>query len=613
MHEVLERFLDYDLPDAVESIVLGADDFDGQSADGALARYASRLFGEQGVVQLRDIAVAHNVRVSVLSATDLFWMQIPSTEIERDDYLYLLGIEGIMNRLLLIDEVVNNDKRSSWSEADIASIDETLLADVASIAPVLAKGSRENPLGDFYGTTAERGGEWDLRTRFSLAVETLRLPYRLTYHFDCDAQAGVFDIAMNTPEPSWFPRTRYSAQSQTWEDASDERDERASNYAYAVSALVSAAAVGAGVGVKRIQVSGKRGTLAGDEVFSFALDRLPFLTNVVSRIKKKLGNAVDDMKRTLREPDCDLAARLAARHRRLESDERALPDDLAQLLGVRLVKDLDVLSSIPDDPWPAVSAGEADRDEAPMAAIAQLEEVVAQADDAAALSPGAPLYCSDTVARCLVALIPEKPDAYVRYSDAAFTARSILCDLLLKAGDAERACGQAEKLVELGPTSSTGYIDLANVLMERHEFEAAVDVLSRGLGITVQGFAISYLYYRLAFALWQTGRFEEAMACYVMSSYYEFHRPELISNEMSELMRDADIAEPPTLSQAHDILAEAGDIMFPCNDAVLELVGKLSVRFADEGFFELSGLVCTASVHTGYRDVLYAVSHSLIG
>ena len=219
----------------------------------------------------------------------------------------------------------------------------------------------------------------------------------------------------------------------------------------------------------------------------------------------------------------------------LAEDTRPLPDDLATLLHADRVCDLDVLSTQDAALDERLRAAQADRADAPLLATAQMEDLVAEGEkltaanleaarSAAAARGGSsdsvrPLYCEGVFSRYLIDLADENPAArYSRASDVEQMARSALTELYSGMNDDAGAIAAAQRGVEMAPSSPSAYQDLITAYVAAKRYDLVVDVAKRLLRFAVIDSTISYAYYRLAYAFWQTGRLEEAVACYVRVS-----------------------------------------------------------------------------------------------
>lgn len=204
-----------------------------------------------------------------------------------------------------------------------------------------------------------------------------------------------------------------------------------------------------------------------------------------------------------------------------------MPENLRGLLHADIVSDLDVMSEQNADLAARYRAIMEEKDDSLLLAVAQLEDIVAEtsaaatsdviADDLAqAAEPRRLLYCENVFARYLTSLVESDPTVrYVRASDIGQAARSSLSRIYRDMGDLDAAEAQARACIELAPTSAPAYNDLITCFAEGDHYDRIIDVARDALRVAVTGNDIAYVYYRLAFAYWQTGRLPEALACYL--------------------------------------------------------------------------------------------------
>ena len=619
MSQLLERFTTLQLPDAIDAVLLGTDDMEPGTADAALSRYASRLIGDLGAARMRDIAAAHEVGAGRLSNTDLFWLRFDPSEVAQEEQVYLLATEGVMNRLRLIEEhlaapvskhLVKNE--SPVDEGDCALADIEVIEGIADIAPELTRG-RSNPLASLYGVVCRRGGEWDVRTRLALILESVRLPYRLSCRFDCDAEKGFFRIDYTAPDPSWLPSSRYQRNGRCWVDASEAQSQMADDYTVRLGALLASAVFGTGVGARRVHLQARQATLEGEPVRSFVVDRVPFLTNTISAIAMGDLSWHERFAELFTGEDSELDEHLASRHVPLDQDTRQLPGDLKDLLHADAACELDVLSRMEGERWDELKEAREDCQSAPMAAVALLEDIVAWGGSIDADATGRfPLYCIDPISRMWIGdAAVSGSTRYTRYSDTAFSARSLLCDLYAEMGEPERAFQQAQSMIQLAPTSTTGYTDAANALFEQDRHVEAVPYLETALAVSTHDTAISWIYYRLAYAYWQSGKRKEGLACYAMSSHHGFPRAQLLAEEVGQLMTEMGAKEAPTYTEAVETLEVHGLVM-PFSAQRMRTVATALMRLTEEGFFSIATLLCVApGLAPQHRDEMYLVARSL--
>lgn len=621
MDELLGKLTSMELPDAIDTIMLGPSDSDEVLPATGFARYAARLFSQVGATHIRQIAATNELSVIRLSGTGTFWIRLPYGELSADDLSCVLAAESAMNRLLFIKEVFEERAdENSWSEENCFDADLGWMENIVLGVISMLKGMEQNPLLQLHGAQGARGGEWDVRTRFALAVEMLRLPFRLVYSFDCDAAAGLLRVDYTIPLAAWLPQHRYNSDTHQWTDMSELAAQYAAHYSIALGAVLAAAAFGASVGMQRVHVVGHPRDIEADKALSLTFNRLPFVAEVVPAIENRNPDWIQLLLERASVTDAELDRTLAARHLAPQSDTRLLPEHLRDQLFADTVSELEVVSDMPTDSWDGIHAAEQDREDSPLAAIAVLESIVAQGDEAVAELPlgSQALYCSDAVSRFLLPLVGEQDGVrFVRYSDTAFRARSMLCDLYNEINDPDLAIRQAQKCIELAPTSTIGFTDLVNALFLKKEYEQAIPYLEQALRLATNAPIVGFLYYRLAYALWQTERRETALACYVLSSFNGFARPEVIAQEVNELLSEMVTLSGgghlamPSADQARDIIHRDGIVVAPTQQ-VREQLASVLVALVDAGCFDIAApIVRTLSSTVGYRDEMFVVASSL--
>ena len=619
MHELLERFTTMNLPDAIDSILLKMYDDEPGSSANAFERYAARMLSEIGASRLREVAQTKHINAVRLSATDLFWLR-EGERMNREERGYLLAAESVMNRLHLIeDDMVKREQQHGdasvnepLTEERMYEADMRVIEGVGDCVTEALHYSMRNPLLLLHGVLGMRGGEWDTRTRFALTMEKLKLPFRLSYMFDCDAKHGLFRIKYTVPDARLMPRSHYDAHARAWVERPAEQEAMAQRYAKRVGAIVAAAAFGAGSNIKRVHVSAHHLTVFGDETLSMCIDRTPFVACHLPAIKNNKEGWPDALCQSFQGHDDELDRLLLERHVPLSSDTRAIPEELRSLLHADMACELDVLSDVPGDDYDAVRAARADIEDAPLAAVATLEHIVSQAPGTQADEQGRyPLYCTDMYARAIVGQSAVSDDVrYFRYPDSAVAARSILSDLCLEAGDVARALTYSLETISLAPTSTAGYVDAAYAHAHEGNYAQAIPYLSTALQIVSREYELAVILYRLAFALWQSGKPREGLACYVLCGYHGFPRMDSVSSEMAELMQDSGIDELPELKEAFDIVTQAG-FNLRGHEQGLGTVIKAIMGLCEEGILIPAGLLCATEGISTYRDEMMAVALSM--
>ena len=505
----------------------------------------------------------------------------------------------------------------------------------------LTAADRDNKLDTQYGTTGTRGGNWDLSTRLAAACEAMVLPFRLEYRFACDSATGTIVASVSLPTPDVFPKSRWSSATGQWADCTVQRPAAAAAYALRLAALIAAAAFGTSVGVTRVVVNGREGSIAGANVLSLEFGRIPFTMGAMAKIRSGEFSApatecdpatLFDMLHLTHiaanidgegnlQPVEPLAVELSVPYTPVAEDTRPLPEDLRGMLHADIVSDLDVMSEQDAELGARYRAIMEEKDDSLLLAVAQLEDIVAEtsataaanvvADDLAQPSePRRILYCENVFARYLTSLVESDPSVrYVRASDIGQAARSSLSRIYRDMGDLDAAEAQARACIELAPTSAPAYNDLITCFAEGDHYDRIIDVAREALRVAVTGNDIAYVYYRLAFAYWQTGRLPEALACYLRVPEAS-PMGEAALRERNDLVSEMGNSVPGSDWDPVACLRTAGVPLAPLDD-VMEVVGRALIELCDANMPLAAAPLASLVASTQRNDILHAVAASL--
>nr|WP_272918787.1 tetratricopeptide repeat protein [Adlercreutzia equolifaciens] len=262
-----------------------------------------------------------------------------------------------------------------------------------------------------------------------------------------------------------------------------------------------------------------------------------------------------------------------------------------------------------------------EKDDSLLLAVAQLEDIVAEtsataaanvvADDLAQPSePRRILYCENVFARYLTSLVESDPSVrYVRASDIGQAARSSLSRIYRDMGDLDAAEAQARACIELAPTSAPAYNDLITCFAEGDHYDRIIDVAREALRVAVTGNDIAYVYYRLAFAYWQTGRLPEALACYLRVPEAS-PMGEAALRERNDLVSEMGNSVPGSDWDPVACLRTAGVPLAPLDD-VMEVVGRALIELCDANMPLAAAPLASLVASTQRNDILHAVAASL--
>lgn len=646
--DVLAEFTATPLPDAIDGLLFRvsmADPADPASSSGFDA-YAARLLSDAEAPNLRSIAVEHPVELRRLNTTGLFWSIFDDSTISAGNRSTILRIESVLDRLALISKSLEGDEGTAYvsatTEGACSELDWQVLRSIANDAnEYLTAADRDNKLDTQYGTTGARGGNWDLSTRFASACEAMVLPFRLEYRFACDSQTGTIIADVSLPTPDVFPKSRFNAATGQWADCTAQRPAAAAAYALRLAALIASAAFGASVGVTRVVVNGKEGSIAGATVLSLEFGRIPFTMGTMAKIRSgefsapatecdpaalfdmlhlaQVATNIDNAG-TL-QPVEPLDVELAVPYTPVADDDRPLPDDLRALLHADTVRELDVMSEQDADLGARYRAIMEEKDDSLLLAVAQLEDIVAETDKLALddaeldelVKPSESrriLYCENVFARYLTSLVESDPSVrYVRASDIGQAARSSLSRIYRDMGDLDAAEAQARICIDLAPTSAPAYNDLITCFAEGDHYDKIIEVAKEALRVAVTGNDISYVYYRLAFAYWQTGRLNEALACYLRVPESS-PMGEAALRERNDLVSEMGNNVPGNEWDPTACLRTAGVPLAPLDD-VMEVVGRALIELCDANMPLAAAPLASLVASTQRNDILHAVAASL--
>ena len=637
--DVLRKFVNASLPDAVESLLFRVSIASPGDPDvSGFERYSARVLRHAGADRLRGIAVKGPLKTLRLPKTNLFWIRYEKDCLEPEECETVLLVEAALNRLVAVEKslstLVKNDAGIVPDEALCCVLDWAMLRSVADDSGTYVKSETQpNPYADLYGTKAVPGGKWDVLTAVIKECEDIPLPMRLIYTVDVFGEPGTVCIRFAMPSPEAFPHDLWLEQEHRWIDAASMLPGAAAAYTVRAALRLAALCFGASAGVMRVVVNAYGGSFRYENLssepydqalLSLEFDRLRFLNITLPALAEKKLSEIQtecDCQSLLKiaspsacriqvgedggmQPITPLAFDSAPCRAPLPEDERPLPPVLRDLFHADKVRDLDVMSEKDPQAMARMRRIIAEADDSPLLAIAQLEDLAcaAEKEDAAALAAASagsiPLYCQGPTARYFVSLVSDSPkDRYVRVSDIGYLSREALADLYLKIGDEDAALAQAQRCLELAPSSTGAYTGLASVYAARNQFDKAIEPLVIALHLEGTRGNASYIYYRLAFALWQTGRLEEGLACYlrVHPGNQQVYRK--AQSELAELLEEMEMTSTEGFDA--DAVLRAGGIPLAPTNEIRDLLAKESI------------LLCDASVPIPAAHVVKVLGHIL--
>lgn len=635
------------LPDVLDAFALRP--YDSASVSG-FERYASEALLAAGARRIRPIAARHDLRLGLIWLTGLSWIHVYD-ELDDQEMATVLAVEGALNRLRLIGlaaRAIDGAGMASLFDEGACCIEDwrCIRSICQSILEVARKGDEGYGLSELYGHSCAKGGEWDVRMRFASAVERLALPFRMGYSFDCDAASGIFAIRCSLPDAEafpdrWFVRSSHGASGArgdgargTWTDVSENRNWARSAYAVRLSALLAACAFTSSVGIMKavVSASGPAARETDEVELSMSFDRLSFmpvcttgprldeiaseeltwdapsLINLVRPVECHVAFDASGALRLVDPVDVDLGARRVD----IAVDDRPIPEEAKNLLHADKVRDLDIFLETDEERLAKARVWEAvqDAEDSPLVASALLEEILDQAP--VNLEDGrTPLYCQDLAGREIVGLMTSNDgERFVNVPDSVYDATLHLSRIYRSMGDAEGSIGRAEALVSMSPSTVRSYLELVNAVVEAGDFQRSEEILRKAIAVCVSAEERQVVKYRLAFALWQNGKLDHALALY-QTVGSQGPVAGAAREEMRELMGEMGREEVFPERERDAVLRRAGLRDIPPQEAVSRIVGAAIALLDANLILPAHALVSVLAEFSG-SDVIFSVARSLV-
>lgn len=622
--EVLLGFDSTPLPDAIETLLYRIDHIDNPSG---IERYAAALMGEVNLPRLRTIAAKTEMSLARIDRSKLFYLNFDRSLLDQDEIDTLLAIECRLNRLSGILERIGaglGPAASSPSLEGCALFDAWHIAKTTNDIPrLLDTTSSDNPWAKPGTVACQPGGEWDVRTRFARIVEALNVVTRLDYTYRANVAEGIMLVRFGRSIVDAMPQREYDAQDDVWRELDEDvRAIWAAEHDARVALTLAAACFAAGASITRcyVQIAAPDGEQGERIIATHSFGRAAYLANCVPVAKDLESMDMDDMscKRMLEayESDAPDAIEPAEVHARPRDDHRSLPPALRDLLLADTADELEVMEE-DDDPYVARvvelrEQAKADRAGAFEGFSRLVEELEAKCAVAELLATG-PVqtqFCDNQLVRMVLPVMEEDRSVRIlRAPDALYFAQHEICSYYAEQEDFERALPEVRRLYDLARSSMQSHFALINVLARLERYDEVIEVARHGLYIASDRSAIGYLFYRLAFAYWNCGHLELALACYCLVPRGEESGSSALE-EMQGLMNEMGVNEPPTFEDAVETICKAG-LELPPVPAVTNQLADAAVQLVDNGFFFLARVCIFQMWRTMGNDELGSLNRSL--
>ena len=621
--QLFHDFTSVALPDAIAAMLYR---IDTQQDLSGIERFARRVLGAIDCDRLRAIVAKCPVTLVRIDRMDGFYLVFDRDEVDAADQGFLLSVEAAINRVYRVLVAMGFGLRAvtaSPSEEACSLLDQRSFVSVtSSVKSVLADATSPNGWACPGAVSCVPGGDWDMRTRFAACCEALNFTVRFEYNFHCDAAKKRFAVEFIAPDVDALPQELYDQAAGAWHVLDDvERAAVAVEYADRMVLVVAAAAFASSLMLGSCTVVClDRQTRSPQRAFQF--DRTAFTAELVPLAERLDGaplrggaarKALEAYLTRAEMPVVQTPELLVAPR----DDDRTLPPKLQRLLLADKASELEVMEA-PDDPYMARLHAlrdlmPYDRDRAVEGFVGLVGELEASCAAAELLSdrPLRSEFCESYLGRIVLPLVVDDPAVRIhRVPDALFFAQYELSDACFRAGDLDRALVEARKLLDMAATSMQAHFMMVNVLARLERFQEVVEVIRYGVRVAFERESLAYLYYRGAFAFWNLGNREAALACYCLVPE-NGRLGELVRSEVGPLMAEMGRSDRPDLDEVAATLHDEG-LPVPPDPAVVRQISDAAVLLADNGFLHLANRCVRGMWHIMGNDELGVISRSMM-
>lgn len=621
--EVFAGFGEMPLPDAIAALRYRCERAERLSG---IEAFAYRVFSEVDLPRLREIAAKGALSLARIERMGGFYINFDRERTSPEDVAFLISVEAALNRVSCVLDKLGSGLApvsTSPSEEACTAMELDALEGVTSAVDHLVHGmGRGEGDGRRPGTVVCRpGGEWDTRFAFAELCEGLNLIVRLEYRYDCDVAAGRMAVSLMKPPASAMPRRTWRPGTG-WQEADGAlRAAMAEEYGCRMGLVAAAAAFAASPLTERCLVE-VRDAVDGS-CTARAFDRAGFMAETVPLARELVGvplggrGGVTSLRAHETSERFD---RIAPSGLLLPpgADGRPLPAELRDLLLADTVSELEVLED-PADPLmrrfnevKELIASDPARAEAGLTELIEEGQASCVAAELTSAVPMQTQFCENHLGRIILPMLVDGAGVRIhRAPDALYFAQYELCNMYARAEAYERALPEARRLLDIASTSMQAHFTLVNVLARLGMYDEVVEVAKHGLRAACDREAAGYLYYRLAFALWNRGEKSGALACYSMVPSGD-QVSAVAREEMRELMNEMGRTEPMGRAEVTGTLRACGIPVAP-TDELYRRIADAAVLLADNGFLYLAARCAYGMWRLRGNDELGVVSRSLLG
>ena len=591
--------------------------------------YAKRLLDRIDLERLREISTIGSVSLARIERMDAFYINYDREAVSPRDARLLYALESILNRLSKIADTLTGEDlppRPEGVERICANLDiEQFRIITGYVDRLMERSTEPNPWATPGRISCIPGGEWDVRSRFASLVEHLSLVTRLDYTYRVDADGGIMSANFLAPQPEDLPAeeafTGNPKSTVIWKAILDEdREALALEHGFRMALVLAGACFASGLGIHTCyiqmddQVKPNRSRLMVFEREDF-LARLVPLARTLTGASLRRGQCTSELSPLcVDQPMPQLGSSI--RDAQPKDDPRDLPPQLRELLMADKAAELEVMED-ESHPYNARIKElrerlESEPVEAAEGLIELIEEISAECVVAELQSAGTvqTQFCENHLGRLLLPLFEDDPSTRIlRAPDALFFAESDLATMYLKSGNYARALDELHRLLDVSVTSTQAHLLLISVLSRLERFDEITEVVKHGLRCAYDRETISYYFYRVAFAYWQLGHPDIALACYSLVPRGE-QVSEIADEELRALCHKEGFPGRLDFPQAVEVVRTEG-IPVPPTEEFSNRIADLAVLLVDNGFFFLAIRCVYCMWRTMGRDELGAINRSL--
>ncbi len=621
--EIFKGFGELSLPDAIDVLLFRVG---VEEEPAGIELYARRVFSELDLPRLRDIASRTEVSLVRLERSNNYYLNYSTEGLAGDDVAYLLCVETALNRLSgVLDRMGCGlaPTMTSPSEEECSLLDQAgFMAVTGEVSQLVKRVGENNPWARPGMVACQPNGEWDVRTRFARFAEDLNVITHLVYRFGANVAEHELRVWFGATPARAMPTTIFDRELGEWRTSTyADLETSAREHDARIALVLAAAAFATSPTIEHVAVYSDAPYDKSMPPAAYRFERIPFMARFVPLASELETSALAEgacckALAGLRSEDGFYSIAPFMSRVELGEDPRELLPSVRDLLLADTAAELEVMED-PEDPYlqrfnELKDLTEVDPQKAVEGIAALIDELEAACvvKELTASVPARAQFCEGYMARVLWPLVCEDLDArMVRVPDALYYAQQQLTEMIAETGDYERALPESRKLYSMAQSSLQAHYQYINVLARLGRYEEVVEVCRHGMKVAVQNDQVGYLFYRIAYAYWQLGKRELALACYSLVPKGD-NMEGAARNEVRELMAEMGRNEAPSSDEVL-ALVEAEGIELPPREETLDQVANAAVVLTDAGFFKLAACCTTQMWRSSHKAELAMVSRSL--